>query len=75
MQISNHFAELSKSNELYLTKYDQFLFLGDFNAEVEDSSVKNFCSSDNFTSMINRPPCFKNPEKTFLHRSHFDKLP
>ena len=63
MQISNHLAELSKNTDLYLTKYDQLLFLGDFNAGVEDSSVKKFCSSYNLTSMINRPTCFKNPEK------------
>ena len=62
MQISNHLAELSKNTDLYLTKYDHLLFLGDLNAGVEDSSVKNFCSSYNFTSMINRPTCFKNPE-------------
>ena len=61
MQISNHFAELSKNADLYLTKYDQLLFLGDFNAY--DSNVKNFCSSYNLTSMINWPTCFKNPEK------------
>ena len=43
MQISNHLAELSQSADLYLTKYDQLLFLRDFNAGVEDSSVKIFC--------------------------------
>ena len=58
-----HLAELSKSTDLYLTKYDQLLFLGDFNAVVEDSSLKNFCSSYNLTSMINRPTYFKTPEK------------
>ena len=42
MQISNHLVELSKNTDLYLTKYDQLLFLGDFNAEVDDSSVKTF---------------------------------
>ena len=61
-QISNQLAELSKNTNLYLTKYDHLLFLGDFNAGVEDSSVENFCSSYNFTSMINRPTCFKNSE-------------
>ena len=40
------------------------MFLGDFNAGgVEDSSLKNFCSSYNLISMINRPTYFKNPEK------------
>ena len=42
--------------------YDQF-FLRDFNAGVEDSSVRNFCSSFNLTSMINKPTCFKKPDK------------
>ena len=46
-----------------MTKYDQILFLGDFNAGVEDSSVKNFGSSFNLASMINKPTCFKNPDK------------
>ena len=41
MQISNHYTELSQSTDLYLTKYDQLLFLGDFNVGVEGSSVKN----------------------------------
>ena len=63
IQISNHLAELSKNNDLYLTKYDQLLVLGDFNAGVEDSPVKIFCSSYNLTSMIKRPTCYKNPEK------------
>ena len=63
VQISNHLAELSKSTDLYLTKYDQLMFLGDFNAGVEDSANKNFSSSYNLTSMLNKPTCFKNPDK------------
>ena len=37
VQMSNDLMELIKSNDLNLTKYDQILFLGDFNAGVEDS--------------------------------------
>ena len=62
--ISNHLAELSKNIDLYLTKYDQFLFLGSFNGGVEDSSVKNPCSSFNLASMIKEPSCFENPDKS-----------
>ena len=62
-QISNHLSKLSKDINIYLTKYDQLLFLGDFNAGVEDTSMKNFCSSYNLRSMINKPTCFKNPDK------------
>ena len=56
MQILNHLAELSKSTDLYLNKYDQLLLLDDF-------ICKNFCFSYNLTSMINRSASFKNPEK------------
>ena len=63
-QISNHLSELSKDTNIYLTKYDQLLFLGDFNAGVEGTSMKNFCSSYNLRSMINKPTCFKNPDKS-----------
>ena len=30
---------------------------------MEDSSLKIFCSNFNLTSMINRPTCYKNPDK------------
>ena len=62
---SNHLAELSKNIDLYLTKHDQLLFLGYFNVGVEDSSIKNSCSSFQLTSMINKPTCFKNPDKPY----------
>ena len=52
---SNHLAELSKNIDLYLCK-----------AGVKDSSVKNFCSSFNLPSMINKATCFKNPGKPFF---------
>ena len=31
--------------------------------ELKIHGVKNFCSSFNLTSMINKPTCFKNPDK------------
>ena len=62
-QISSHLSELSKNTDIYLTKYDQLLFIGDFNAGIEDASMKNFCSSYNLRSMINKATCFKNPDK------------
>ena len=40
--ISNHLTELSKNIDLYLTKYDQLLFLGNLNAGVEDYQLRVF---------------------------------
>ena len=49
--------------DLFTTKYERLLFLGDFNAGMEDSSIKIFCSNFNLTSMIYKPTCYKNPDK------------
>ena len=55
--LSNHIAALSKSLDLLTTKYERLLFLGDFNAGMEDSSIEILCGNYNLTSMINRPTC------------------
>ena len=47
--LSNHIAALSKSLDLFTTKYEHLLFLGDFNAGMEDSSIKIFCNNYNLT--------------------------
>ena len=54
---SNHVAVLSKSLDLFSNKYERLLFLCDFNAGIEDLSVKIFCNYYNLTSMINKPTC------------------
>ena len=61
--LSNHIAELSKSLDLFTTKYEHLLFLGDFNVGMEDSSIKMFCSNYNLTIMINNSTCYKIPDK------------
>ena len=42
MQISNDLAELSKRTALYLTKYDQLLFLGGLMQELKIHLLKIF---------------------------------
>ena len=36
---------LSKNIDIYTTKYVNILFLGDFNAGLDDASIKNFLFS------------------------------
>ena len=45
--ITQHLYALSKSIDLFTSKFDILLVLGSFNAGVEDTSVKNFCRSYN----------------------------
>ena len=61
--IANHLSTLSKCTDIYTSKYDNLIFLGDFNAGVEDTDIKGFCSSYNLTSMVNKATCYKNPDK------------
>ena len=43
--IANHMTVLSKNIDIYTTKYVNFLFLGDFNAGLDDASIKKFLFS------------------------------
>ena len=60
--IKNHLLEVGKSLDLYTSKYDNFIFLGDFNVEMNDEYMIEFCSNYGLTSLIKEPTCFKNPE-------------
>ena len=64
--ITQHLYALSKSFDVLTSKYDNLPFLGDFNAGVEHAGVKNFCRSCNITSMINKPTCYKNPDRLIV---------
>ena len=48
---------------MYTSEYEYFLFLGDFNAGIEDTSRKKFCNSFNPPSIVNMPTCYKNSNK------------
>ena len=47
----------------YNSKSDNFVFIVDFNVNVNESSMKEFCNSNGLKSLTNEPTCFKNPEK------------
>ena len=46
-------------------KYENAVFLGDFNGGIEATTMKSFCETYNLTNLIKlaTPTCFKNPEK------------
>ena len=43
--ISMHLSESRKSLDLYSTKYENFVILGDFNVEVDNNDLKIFCKT------------------------------
>ena len=54
-----------RQNWLYsrfiLEDYDNFLLLGDFNAEVGEEAMQIFCDSYNFKNLAKLPICYKYP--------------
>ena len=48
--------------DAFSTKYGNVLFLGDFDACVDDETMKDFWSSYCLKSLIKQSKCFKNPE-------------
>ena len=41
-----------------MIKYDNFLLLGDFNSEIQEPSMTEFCELYNFSNLIKDPTCF-----------------
>ena len=59
--ISNHLINVGKNLDFLSTNYDNILLLGDFNAEVENNFLKEFCDLYEMKSLIRVPTCYKNP--------------
>ena len=45
----------------FVVSYDNVLLLGDFNAEVENNFLKEFCDLYGMKSLIRVPTCYENP--------------
>ena len=59
--IQTHLASLSTNFDIYSSQYDHFIALGDFNVEIDNKYMKDFCSSFNFKTLIRVPACYKKP--------------
>ena len=45
----------------YMPNYDNFVLLGDFNSEMRENVMKEFCDTYNLYNLIKESTCFKNP--------------
>ena len=59
-RISYFLDHVGKSLDKYLGDYDNLLLLGDFNSEVVENSMKEFCGIYNLNNLIKEPTCYKN---------------
>ena len=59
--ISKYLSHLNRSLGYYTQHYDDIILLGDFNADMQDVNLNDFCSLYNFKNLIKEPTCYKNP--------------
>ena len=62
-QISHHLECLNSLLDKYSKKYENYVFIGEFNVNTSDTSVKEFCSLSGFKNLIKELKCYKNSEK------------
>ena len=60
--IEKHLNELGKVIDTYLHKYDHIHLIDNFNSDISERSIHDFCNVYNLESLSNTPTCFKNPE-------------
>ena len=59
--ISYFLSHISKGLDKVLSNYDHFLILGDFNSQVSEQHMKEFCELYDLKNLMKEPRCFKNP--------------
>ena len=60
--IKDHLNTISANLDLYSSKHEYIIVIGDFSVEVNDKFMSNFCESYNLSSLIKESTCYKNPE-------------
>ena len=61
--IESHMDSLNKNLALYSSTYENYIVLGDFNAEVDNNAISSFCDKFDLVNLIREPTCYKNLEK------------
>ena len=59
--ISSQLEEIGNNLDNYMSAYDNFILLGDFNAEPSNQFLKDFCQVYSCTNIVHEKTCFKNP--------------
>ena len=58
--ISYFLNHISKDLDTLIGNYDNLLLIGDFNSQMEEEKINDFCDTYNLQNLINDPTCFKN---------------
>ena len=68
--ISDFLSHVGSSLDILIRNYDNFLLLGDFNSEMKDEKMKEFCNIYNLQNLIKEPTCYK----SFLNPTSIDVI-
>ena len=60
--INHHIHNISRGLDFYSSKYDSFITLRNYNAELSNSTVSESCSIYNLKNLIKDSICFKTLE-------------
>ena len=60
--MGNHLDSPSKNLALYLSTYDNYIVIGDFNIEADSGQMSSFCDTFDLTSLMKEPTCYKSPD-------------
>ena len=60
--IKNFLDCVGKELDRFLPQYENLLLLGDFNSEICEEHMQDFCETYNLTNLIRDPTCFKSLE-------------
>ena len=60
--VSAHIDFLRREFHLDSSIYENFILLGDFNSEMADANLKDFCNLYLLKNLIKKPTCFQNLE-------------
>ena len=60
--ITNYLNEVVFHIDKLLGNFDNLILIGDFNSEMEEEKMKDFCETYNLQNLIKEPTCFKSAE-------------
>ena len=58
--IYSNLESLSRNLDLFSSKYDNVLVVGDFNVSVEEANIKNLCEHFSLKNLLKDSTCYKN---------------
>jgi len=58
--IQHHLKSIGNNLDSVSSKYEHFILLGDFNAEMDNNSMQEFCETYDLKALIKEPTCYKN---------------